>query len=152
MTDQLEGQVSLFDQDTWFGKMSQGLSQATVEKTSRPSSKKSSKLSNRNVPICLRLSKRGGAVGASQDVCTTAWEDGQLLGEYTMHSFGESPREENASHLSQILEDSAQPKYYLSGKACRGILNRAEKRCKELPDILRQALESQANDPERDTE
>jgi hypothetical protein len=31
-------------------------------------------------------------------------------------------------------------------------LNRAEKRCKELPDILRQALESQANDPERDTE
>jgi len=68
MTDQLEGQVSLFDQDTWFGKMSQEPSPVTVEKTSRPSSKKSSKLSNRNVPICLRLSKRGGG-GWSKSGC-----------------------------------------------------------------------------------
>lgn len=35
------------------------------------------------------------------------WEDGQLLGGYTTHSFGESPSEENESHLSQILEGSA---------------------------------------------
>ena len=78
------------------------------------------------------------------------WGAGQLLGEYTMLSFGESPREENASRLSQILEDSAQPKYYLSAKACLGILNRAEKRGKELPEILKQALENQIahSDPE----
>ena len=71
------------------------------------------------------------------------WEDGALLGEYTMLSFGVSPREENESRLSQILQDSAQPKYYLSAKACAGILNRAAKRGKELPEILKKALENQ---------
>lgn len=71
------------------------------------------------------------------------WGDGALLGEYTMRSFGVSPREENESRLSQILQDSAQPKYYLSEMACRGILNRAAKRGKELPEILRKALENQ---------
>ena len=76
----------------------------------------------------------------------TRWEDGALLGEYTMHSFGESPREENASHLSQILVEEAHPKYSLSAKACRGILHRATKRGKELPEVLKQALESQANE------
>ena len=60
-----------------------------------------------------------------------------------MPSFGESPREENASLLSQILQDSAPRKYCLSAKACAGILNRANKRGKELPEILKQALESQ---------
>ena len=69
---------------------------------------------------------------------------GALLGEYTMHSFGEFPREENVSRLSQILEDSPPPKYCLSAKACQGILNRAAKRGKELPEILREALEGQA--------
>ena len=72
------------------------------------------------------------------------WEDGALLGEYTMHSFGESPREENASLLSQILEDSPHPKYSLSGRACTGILKRAAKRGKELPKELKEALENQA--------
>ena len=71
------------------------------------------------------------------------WADGPLLGEYTMHSFGECPREENASRLSQILQDSAPEKYSLSARACAGILNRAEKRGKILPDILKQALENQ---------
>jgi len=71
------------------------------------------------------------------------WVDGQLLGEFTMHSFGESPREENVSRLSQILEDSAPQKYCLSERACAGILNRAAKRGKQLPEILKQALENQ---------
>ena len=78
------------------------------------------------------------------------WVDGALLDEYTMHSFGESPREENASHLSQILQDSAHPKYSLSAKACAGILNRANKRGKELPEILKQALENQIRDEDRE--
>ena len=72
------------------------------------------------------------------------WVDGALLGEYTMHSFGESPREENESHLSQILVEEAQPKYSLSAKACRGILTRASRRGKELPEVLKEALERQA--------
>ena len=35
-------------------------------------------------------------------------------------------------------------KYYLSAKACQGILNRAKRRGKELPEMLRIALEQQA--------
>ena len=60
------------------------------------------------------------------------------------HSFGESPREENASRLSQILEDTLHQKYCLSAKACSGILRRAERRGKELPPMLREALEAQS--------
>lgn len=71
------------------------------------------------------------------------WADGLLLGEYTMHSFGVYPREENESRLSQILQDSVQQKFYLSERACVGILNRAEKRGKTLPEILKNALMSQ---------
>ena len=98
------------------------------------------KISENKVPD-LPFSDRGG--GASPDASTMRWENGALLGEYTTHSFGESPREENVSHLSQILEDSAHPKYYLSARACAGILNRAERRGKELPEILKTALLTQ---------
>lgn len=38
-------------------------------------------------------------------------------------------------------------KYYLSPKACQGILRRAEKRGKELPESLKQALEKQSETP-----
>lgn len=44
----------------------------------------------------------------------------------------------------QILEEEPHPKYYLSGKACRGILTRAERRKKEIPALLKAALEMQA--------
>ena len=69
------------------------------------------------------------------------WEmDGLSLGGYMMHSFGECPKEEKESHLLQILEERPHPKYCLSPKACQGILNRAEKRGKELPAVLKDAL------------
>ena len=42
--------------------------------------------------------------------------------------------------MSQILEVSPHPKYYLSPRACRGILRRARERGKELPEKLEQAL------------
>lgn len=48
------------------------------------------------------------------------------------------------SSLSSILEENADPSLNLSEKACQGILNRAEKRGKELPEELRKALERQA--------
>lgn len=63
-----------------------------------------------------------------------------MLGEYSMHSFGESPSVAVESHLWQILEENPHPKYYLSARACQGILRRAEKRQKELPEVLRNAL------------
>jgi hypothetical protein len=47
--------------------------------------------------------------------------------------------------LSQILEESAPQKYWLSPKACAGILRRAEKRGKELPRPLERALTNVAS-------
>jgi cytidylate kinase len=43
--------------------------------------------------------------------------------------------------LSSILEANAPEKYYLSAKACEGILRRAERRGKQLPAMLKTALE-----------
>ena len=57
---------------------------------------------------------------------------------------GESPSVAVASHLSQILEAQPLPKYYLSATACQGVLRRAERRGKELPPILKAALENQS--------
>ena len=42
--------------------------------------------------------------------------------------------------LSEVLELDVSEKYYLSPKACQGILRRAEKRGKELPSMLKEAL------------
>ncbi|HBR08658.1 MAG TPA: hypothetical protein DD735_07170 [Clostridiales bacterium] len=61
-----------------------------------------------------------------------------------MRSTGELPNEENVSTLSQILQADVPGKYYLSPKACLGILRRASARGKELPEILKAALERQA--------
>ena len=63
------------------------------------------------------------------------------------HSSGESPSVAVASSLSQILEDRPHPKYFLSPKACQGILRRAERREKELPEALKAALERQSQVP-----
>jgi hypothetical protein len=46
--------------------------------------------------------------------------------------------------LSQILEENVPRKYYLSPKACQGILRRAEVRGKKLPEVLQHALEETA--------
>jgi hypothetical protein len=48
------------------------------------------------------------------------------------------------------LETSAVPqRFFLSAKACQGILRRAEKRGKDLPPILKQALEQVAGGTEK---
>ena len=60
-------------------------------------------------------------------------------------NWGERPRTENPTKLSQILEPDASPKYYISGVACKGILTRAARRGKELPAALLEALEDQKN-------
>ena len=56
---------------------------------------------------------------------------------------GEKPMNPIITKLSDILEEDADPKYFLSSRACQGILNRAEKRGKQLPEILKTALENQ---------
>jgi len=65
-------------------------------------------------------------------------------GELPLLNTGVSPKEERESTLSQILEDSPHPKYYLSPKACLGILRRAKVRGKPLPKRLEAALLAQA--------
>ncbi|MCX4267023.1 MAG: hypothetical protein OSJ64_09565, partial [Firmicutes bacterium] len=58
---------------------------------------------------------------------------------------GECPSAAAESRLSQILEEKPHRKYYLSAKACLGILNRARRRGKPLPPELEQALQRQAH-------
>lgn len=60
------------------------------------------------------------------------------------------PSDGSACSLSQVLEDGLLPqRYFLSPKACAGILRRAEARGKELPAALRAALEQAASTPAR---
>lgn len=60
-------------------------------------------------------------------------------------SIGEYPKEERESTLSQILMVNVPEKFYLSKKACEGILQRAYKNGKTLPKVLEEALTYQAN-------
>ena len=65
-------------------------------------------------------------------------------GASSMLNTGASRKEEHESSLSQILEDSPHPRYYLSPKACLGILRRSKVRGKPLPKRLEAALLAQA--------
>ena len=63
----------------------------------------------------------------------------------TQRRVGASHRDGNEYLLSSILMDHVPERFSLSPKACQGILRRAEKRGKELPQVLKAALERQAN-------
>lgn len=113
-----------------FGRTYPELFQVTAERILEPCLKKS------QTPIfqCLQV-----ANGQPQE-----WlEGGRLtqLGESLMLNIGEYPNVENESTLSEILEDNVPEKYYLSPKACLGILRRAKSKGRKLPDNLRIALE-----------
>ena len=110
----------------------------TRARTSKPSSKRSPASPSR-MPRCLCLKRHDGPTP------TYTWEmDGALRTELLTHNTGEFPSEDAASTLSQILQAEVPEKYYLSQKACLGILRRASARGKELPEVLRLALERQA--------
>lgn len=64
----------------------------------------------------------------------------RLPGECWMPNTGESPKDAAESSLSAILQERAPEKYFLSARACEGILRRAEKRGKKLPLMLWEAL------------
>ena len=86
--------------------------------------------------LYLCLQRDGGFLpGAS-------WETvGALPGASLTLNFSESPNVAVESTLLQILEANAPEKYWLSAKACTGILRRASKRGKKLPSMLKEALE-----------
>ena len=56
----------------------------------------------------------------------------------------EKPTVPRPSKLSDVLETDPDPRYFLSAKACLGILRRAEERKKELPELLERTLRKQA--------
>lgn len=148
MTKEMDGQMSWFDHDTWYGKMFPERSAATAATISEPCWRSLSGSQNQTL-LFLDLRKENGAKPEPSSVMA-----GALRGELTMLNIGESPNAAVESRLSQILEDSPLPKYYLSAKACRGILNRAARRGKDLPKLLKQVLiqQSQGASPQERTE
>ncbi len=66
-------------------------------------------------------------------------------GAHSTLNFSECPNVAKESSLSQVLVTGSIPqKYFLSARACAGILARAQKRGKILPHSLRAALERSA--------
>ena len=136
-----DDQLCLFDPATYVGKTCQVLSRQ-VSSTVRTSAVSSRKLYELKYQAFQSLDLTPGA--------------GNLLGEYYwettspcvggawMLNTGVSPREEKESSLSQILQADPPRRYYLSPKACLGILRRAYERGKELPPKLKRALQVQA--------
>lgn len=140
MTQEENGQLTLFDldPDIWFGRMSLEPSPPQTERTSGRCWRKPAELLT--VPF-LYLDLREGY----GSLLGPYWEiNSHLLGGYTTLNTGPSHKGAKESILSQILEDTPHHKYYLSKTACLGILRRAKKRGKELPAVLKQALELQA--------
>ena len=132
------GQLTLSDLDTWSGKTCPEPSLPQMERTSGRYLRKPAELL---MAPFLYLDLRKGY----ENLLGPFWAiNSQLLGEYTTLNTGESHKGAVASSLSQTLEDTPHPKYYLSRAACLGVLRRAKKRGKELPPILRDALLSQA--------
>ena len=120
--------------DTLCGKTSQEHSVPTAEKISKPSSSRSAPSLTKELQ-CLDLRMGyGNLLGAYWETATA------LPGESSTRNTSESPSVAVECFLSEILQVDAPEKYSLSAKACNGILRRAEKRGKVLPDMLRDAL------------
>lgn len=118
-----------------FGKTSQEHSAPMEEKISEPCWKNLPAWNNQTLQF---LDLRRGADGAKPEQSPET--DGLWHGDSLTLNIGEFPNAERESLLSWILEDNVPQKYYLSARACQGILTRASRRGKPLPDILRQAL------------
>ena len=104
---------------------------------------------------CLRSFTRAGLLSKMSPVfcpletsetwafSSERWQNAGIwgLGGCLTLSSTEWPSDAAVCSLSAILEtDDVPSKYYLSARAARGILRRAEKRGRELPPQLRQAL------------
>ena len=171
---EVEEQLSLFDLGTGSLKTCRDCTTVVKEETSRQSLRSLSGSRSRNLPmfLCLKTEsgpkqdacmgwEQTGFLSASHGSAMTlnggefhSGEDGFVYWEtstdllpgtfYLTLNCGEKPRVQNPTKLSEILEEDPDSRYDLSEKACQGILNRAKKRGKELPEELRMALEQQA--------
>lgn len=89
-----------------------------------------------------RSQASGGRLIASS--CQRWMRSGMVWhGEYWMRSFSVWPNDASVCSLLEVLEPCVARKYFLSAKACRGIISRADRRGKPLPKRLRDALEKQ---------
>lgn len=166
MTEALDGQVSLFDLGIWSGKTCPERSAATSRmdsETSEPCWKKLYASQNQDF---LFLDCRTSRSGQNPEVSSAT--DGASHGEHTTPNtmvcrsadgvsawwltltdtpqgisslnVSEKPNIPVQTKLSQILEENPDPKYNLTPKACAGILRRAERRGKKLPEALKTVL------------
>ncbi len=134
-------QVSMFAPDSCAGKMSPAHSPvgSKREMTSGSSWRKHSELVYQEFMFLKITLGDGDILGQPY------WEIlSPYVGESSTLNTGVCPRVVRGSSLWQILEPHPQRKYYLSRKACLGILRRARKRGKELPATLKLALEMQS--------
>lgn len=134
-------QVSMFAPDSCAGKMSPAHSPvgSKREMTSGSSWRKHSELVYQEFMFLKITLGDGDILGQPY------WEIlSPYVGESSTLNTGVCPRVVRESSLWQILEPHPQRKYYLSRKACLGILRRARKRGKELPATLKLALEMQS--------
>lgn len=118
------------------GKMLEEHFPQTTEKTSDASWKNLHTSSKQTLQFLnLREKAENGLNPAQFPVMDGLWH-----GDSSMLNIGECPNVVKESRLSWILEDNVPQKYYLSARACNGILTRASRRGKPLPEVLRQAL------------
>ena len=146
-TNVMAGQVSLFGLDSPYGKTSPAASPADGTRgrggkrrgrTSGRSSRRSSRLRNQRFMLLDLRSDAGNILGPYWEI------DPPWLGCGGTLNTSECPKDAVESSLSAILQDSVPSKYYLTRKACLGILRRAEEREKDLPEQLELALKAQA--------
>lgn len=122
-----------------FGRMFMELLARHRAKTSEQSSKPSGKSAKEVIAFLdLRKTNQDGNGGRET---VSSWEIiPQSLGEDLTLRVGEFPKDASVSSLSSILEDNVPDKYFLSVRACEGILRRSGERGKPLDPLLKQAL------------
>ena len=134
-------QLTLFGLGSSFGRMSPEPSPVVPKrgKTSESSSKKSLELAFVAYMYLDLTPGHGDLLGLAYWETRSPW-----LGDVLTLNTGVSPKDVRGSSLSLILEDNVPSKYYLTPRACLGILRRAKERGKELPPQLEMALMIQA--------
>ena len=134
-------QLSMFGQDLWHGRTCPAPSarERPRAKTSESFWRRSSALNAIPFQSLDLTPGAGNLLGEFYWELISPWRGGAS----TLNT-GVSPRDAKGSSLSQILQADPPLKYYLSPKACLGILRRAFERGKELPKKLERALKIQA--------
>ena len=122
-------------QHSLFGRTCPEHLAATKERTLNASSKHFAASKKKEYQF-LDLREDAGVPQERSWVTATASRGGS-----STRNTGECPSVVSESTLWQILQANAPEKYYLSARACDGIMRRADRRGKEMPPILREALE-----------